>query len=163
MTIIYKGYPRALKTKQLVEVIDEYANEINNSGADINKVMQYAPYISLGINELQSRQSTRVTRISLAISLLSLFIAGLALHVSNENTHASSRWEENQIQLFQKIDTKISNTHNSTNLKNKNNINIKKSKLSDSIKEIDSSSNTTKITPTVENKKANKKTNPDKQ
>ncbi len=84
MENVYPNYPRGLPDKKLIEVIDEYANEINQSGVNINKVLQLSPYISLGLNELQSRQSKRVTRISLGISILSLVIACFALYVSLE-------------------------------------------------------------------------------
>ena len=107
MANIFEGYPRSLRTKLLVEAIDEYADEINSSRADINKVLQFAPYISLGINELQSRQSKRVTRISFAVSILSLTVAGAALYVTYENSLASSIQERNQLEILRKLDSRL--------------------------------------------------------
>jgi hypothetical protein len=103
MANVYSNYPRGLSDKKLVEAIDEYANEINASRVDINKVLQFSPYISLGLNELQSRQSKRITRISLGISILSLAIATLALYVSLESGRSSDKSSVRQIAILEEL------------------------------------------------------------
>lgn len=103
MANVYPNYPRGLSDKNLVEAIDEYANEINASRVDINKVLQFSPYISLGLNELQSRQSKRVTRISLGISIVSLAIAALALYVSLESGRTSDISGARQVTILEEL------------------------------------------------------------
>jgi len=103
MAKVYPKYPRGLSDKQLVDVIDEYANEINASRVDINKVLQFSPYISLGLNELQSRQSKRITRISFGISIVSLAIAVLALYVSLESSHSTNIFGARQVEILEEL------------------------------------------------------------
>ena len=103
MANVYPNYPRGLSDKKLVDAIDEYANEINASRVDINKVLQFSPYISLGLNELQSRQSKRVTRISLGISVVSLSIAALALYVSLESGRSSDVSGARQVSILEEL------------------------------------------------------------
>jgi uncharacterized coiled-coil protein SlyX len=107
MAIVYPNYPRGLSDKKLIEAIDEYANEINASRVNINTVLQLSPYISLGLNELQSRQSKRVTRISLGISVLSLFIAALALYVSLESGRSIDVSSARQTAILEELSKNI--------------------------------------------------------
>lgn len=103
MANVYSNYPRGLSDKELVEAIDEYVDELNTSGVDINKVLQFSPYISLGLNELQGRQSKRVTRISLGISVMSLVISALALYVSLESGRSSDVAGARQVTILEEL------------------------------------------------------------
>ena len=90
MSRIYPGYPKALSDRDLTQAVDEYIDEINQSGVNINNVLQLSPYIQLGLSELQGRTTKRVTRLSLGVSFLSLVVAGLALYLSLQGASASS-------------------------------------------------------------------------
>jgi hypothetical protein len=61
------------------------------------------PLIQLGHNELQSRFSKRISRLTLSVGGLSLLIAALALYFSIETKRASSDWENKQLDALNRI------------------------------------------------------------
>ena len=108
MAKVYANYPHGLSDKQLVEAIQEYATTINSSGVNINTVLQFSPYISLGLNELQSRQNKRITRISIGVGIVSLTVAAVALYISLDSGRSSDVSSARQIVLLEELNKNIS-------------------------------------------------------
>jgi len=107
MANLYPNYPYGCTEKDISKAIKEYSDEIIASRADINKVLQFTPLIALGQGELQSRQTRRITRLSLGLGFLSLIIAGAALLVSFMNTRSDEAWQKHQLELLNAIQTDI--------------------------------------------------------
>ncbi len=103
MTNIDNRYPHGMKNNEIEDVIKEYSEIIVGSDPSMNTVLQYAPLIQLGQNELQRRQTKIITWLSIAVSIFSLFIAGLALFVSYTSSASSTRWEKNQLSLLREL------------------------------------------------------------
>ena len=104
MANIYKNYPHGLPDKQLTMAIEEYANDINNSGANINTVLQFSPYISLGLNELQGRQNKRIAWFSFGIGLVSLVVAAVALYIAIDGAKSSDAFSARQIAIARRTE-----------------------------------------------------------
>jgi len=113
MAKLYTKYPYGCSNRNLADAIREYSDEIIESRADINKVMQLTPLVTLGQNELQSRQTKRITRLSLGIGILSLIIAGFALYISLLNERSSERWEIKQTESLAKLNSDLNVQGNS--------------------------------------------------
>ena len=103
MANLYPNYPYGCSDKDIAKAIKEYSDEMLAARADINKVLQFSPLIAVGQNELQSRQTKRITFLSLGIGLLSLVIAGIALWVSFMNTRSNEAWENKQLESLNAI------------------------------------------------------------
>jgi hypothetical protein len=100
MATLYKDYPTNVKTKELKRIIKEYIDELFNSRADINIILQLSPLIQLGQSELQNRQNKRIEITSTLISISSLVIAIISVYIAVRSDVSSDRWEKNQnIQL----------------------------------------------------------------
>lgn len=113
MAKLYTKYPYGCSNRNLADAIREYSDEIIESRADINKVLQLTPLDTLGQNELQSRQTKRITRLSLGIGILSLIIAGFALYISLLNERSSERWEIKQTESLAKLNSDLNVQGNS--------------------------------------------------
>ena len=107
MATVYPDYPHGLSDKKLVAAIQEYATTINTSRANINTVLQFSPYISLGLNELQSRQNKRTTYVSFGVGLVSLIVAGVALHISIDSSRSGDLSSARQIALLEEVNNHL--------------------------------------------------------
>jgi hypothetical protein len=103
MPSIYSNYPHGLPTKKLEAAIREYSDAINLSGANINTVLQFSPYISLGLNELQNRQNSRVTRVSIGIGIVSLIVSIFAFYVAIDAARSGDASTARQIKLLETL------------------------------------------------------------
>ncbi len=92
MATLPKDYPYGATDKAISTTIRELSNDVLGSGANINRVLQLTPLIALGQNELQSRQTRRITCLSIGLGALSLLVSAAALYVSliSSRTGASS-------------------------------------------------------------------------
>lgn len=124
-------YPHGLKDKEIEDGIKYFYNEMYKSKTNINKVLLFTPMIQLGQNELQSRHTKRITRLSLGIGILSLLIAALALYVSSYSSKSSTRWESKQIELLDSIKQDINSNANKLNEHLKNEFSITNSRISE--------------------------------
>ena len=104
-----KSYPHGYTDKEISSKLREYANEIAGSGGNVNNVLRLAPLIVIGQTELQSRQTSRVTRISVGLGILSIVIALLALWVSIVNSRTDANWQREQSVLLRAIDQDLQN------------------------------------------------------
>lgn len=91
-----RNYPYGCGDQQIALMLREYADEIAASGGNVNKVLQLAPLIVIGQSELQGRQTSRVTRISFGLGVLSVVIALVALWVSIANSRTDANWQASQ-------------------------------------------------------------------
>ena len=107
MATVYPDYPHGLSDKMLVAAIQEYATTINASRANINTVLQFSPYISLGLNELQSRQNKRSALISFFVGLVSLIVAAVALYISTDSGRSSDALSTRQIALLEEVNKNL--------------------------------------------------------
>lgn len=105
---LYKNYPEGMKDHDIIERLREYTNVIIESGAQVNTVWQLSPLIQLGQYELEKRQTKRLTRLSVGISIVSSCVAVAALWIAVENSRASERWETAQLQILEKINQELS-------------------------------------------------------
>ncbi|WP_372865250.1 hypothetical protein [Spongiibacter sp.] len=104
MAELKANYPHGLKDREIEFLVNQYAAEIFEKGASTNAVLQFSPLIQLGTNELQSRQSKRITMLSIGISVLSLLIASLALYVSLVSSRSSNQWREEQLMALSQME-----------------------------------------------------------
>jgi len=97
------NYPHGLKDEEIEDLVNQYASELFKQKASTNAVLQFTPLIQLGNNELQSRQTKRVTRLSIGASFLSLLTAGMALYVSLTSSRSSDQWKEEQLRILSQM------------------------------------------------------------
>jgi hypothetical protein len=102
-----ENYPYGSDEKEISSALRGYADEIIASGGDVNTVLQLAPLIVIGHTELQSRQTNRVTRISVGLGILSLVIALVALWVSIANNRTETHWQTTQLELLNRIEADL--------------------------------------------------------
>ena len=107
-------FPQNMKDKQIENEIRKYFNEIIQSDAQENTMIQCYPLISLGQYELQKRQNRRITKISMGIAAVSLLIAIIALYISFQGRNSSSRWENAQIVELKAIEQKLDGIHSAS-------------------------------------------------
>ena len=110
MAQIYTNFPGGMKDAEISRCIGEYTNEIIQSRAQTNKVLQFTPLIQLGEYELAKRQTRRITRLTIGVSVVSLFIAIAALTVSWLNTKSSEAWEAKQTAQLEKLNAELAAT-----------------------------------------------------
>jgi len=103
MATIDRQYPHGMKDNEIENKIKDYSEIIVGSDPNMDTLLQYSPLIQLGQNELQRRQTKYVTRLSIAGSILSIFISVLAVIVAYTSYVSSTRWENNQISLLSKL------------------------------------------------------------
>jgi len=106
---LYNGYPNKIRDRRIIEIINEYTQDIIDCGAEAHRTSQLSALIQLGQYELEKRQVKRVTRLTMLVSGVSMAIAGIALNIAVENTHASDKWKDEQIILLKEIKTEIVN------------------------------------------------------
>ncbi len=104
-----------MKDQEIIDHVKEYTDVIIQSGAQVNTVWQVTPLIQLGQYELEKRQTERITRLTIGVSIISMIVAAAALYIATENSRASTNWEETQIHLLEKIHADI--TYNNKNIK----------------------------------------------
>ena len=107
MATIQYNYPHGLTDNQIESSIKEYSHEIFEARGNINTTLSFVPLIQLGQSELQSRQTKRVTWLTMIVSFTSLLISGAALFVSYDSSRASSEWEKSQLQALNEINASI--------------------------------------------------------
>ncbi len=61
MANLPRNYPYGCSDRDISKAIKELSDDVLGSGANINRVLQMTPSIALGQNELQSRQTKRIT------------------------------------------------------------------------------------------------------
>lgn len=98
------NYPYGCSEAQISKSLREYADQIIASDAQINTVLQLTPLIVIGNTELQSRQTKRVTRVSVGLGILSVLIAAVALWISITNNIASSKSRSTELELLKEIE-----------------------------------------------------------
>src|SRR5438128_10899103 len=103
MAKFYEEYPHGCSERQISQAIADYADEITTSEGNINTVLRLAPLIVVGHAELQSRQTKRVTRLSIGLGVLSLAIAGIALWVSIASNWTNADSQRQQLELLKAI------------------------------------------------------------
>ena len=96
-------YPYGCDDKRISSILREYANEIVASDGNVNKVLQLAPLIVIGQAELQGRQTSRISRISVGLGVLSIVIAVVALWVSIANSRTDASWRTSQSEVLKTI------------------------------------------------------------
>jgi len=96
-------YPYGCSEKEISSALRKYAGEIIASEGNVNKVLQLAPLIVIGHTELQSRQTSRITGISVGLGILSLVIAIVALWVSIANSRTDAYWQTTQSEMLRTI------------------------------------------------------------
>lgn len=106
---LYHGYPNRIRDSRIIEIINEYTQDIIDCGAEAHRTSQLSALIQLGQYELEKRQIKRVTRLTMLVSGASMIIAGLALNIAVENTHTSDTWKNEQIIILKEIKTEIVN------------------------------------------------------
>ena len=109
---ISKKFPTDLNDTEINLAIKGMSDEILNSGANINSVMQFSPLIQMGQNELQSRvlqksanESSRTERIALGIAIFSVIISLTLYWLSSLS---DNKWKDQELSILQKIEA---NTH----------------------------------------------------
>jgi hypothetical protein len=60
MANIPANYPHGSSDEQILQALSELANDVVQSGANINTVLRLGPLISVGQTELQTRQAKRL-------------------------------------------------------------------------------------------------------
>ena len=100
---IHKDYPSGLTDEQLKTSLTEFAHVMYQSGADINAVMRFAPYLQIGLAELQGRRARRSSWMTLTVSLVSLLVALSALGVAYHGNKANTTFDQEEIQLLLEI------------------------------------------------------------
>jgi hypothetical protein len=103
MAKLVKEYPHGCSDKQISKAIEDYANEITASGGDINTVLRLTPLMVVGHAELQSRQTKRITQVSVGLGILSIVIAGVALLVSILGNRSNTDSQNQQLELLKTI------------------------------------------------------------
>ena len=110
MANISKNYPSGSTDGQIYQVIKELSEEVLNSGANINTVLQLTPLINLGQNELQkrildksSKEVSKLEKIAIVIASVSIILSAIAIYFSFQSVKSSKRWENNQIELLEQI------------------------------------------------------------
>lgn len=116
MAKLYKEYPHGCSDKQISKAIEDYANEITTSEGDLNTVLQLTPLMVVGHAELQSRQTKRITRVSVGLGILSIVIAGIALWVSIASNWTNSDSQTQQLELLKAIQHQVQMQNNGSDL-----------------------------------------------
>lgn len=107
MANLYKNYPEGMKDAEIIKCVREYTDEIIQSGAQVNTVWQLTPLIQLGQYELEKRQSMRITRLTIGVSIVSMFIAVVALWIALESNRDSNSWKQSQLGVLEDIQAKL--------------------------------------------------------
>lgn len=100
-------YPQGMNDKQIEEAIKKYFNEIIQSEAQENTMIQCYPLISLGQHELEKRQAKRLNCLTMGVSIVSIVIAVIALCIAIQNASSSERWKQTQINSLATLQTKL--------------------------------------------------------
>ncbi len=108
MANLYKNFPHGLDDGMLLAAVNEYADAIFTSKADINVVLQLSPLVQLGQYELQKRAFERSNRLATRTGYMSLGIALIAVLISIGGTWSSSKWEDRQMS---RIDELVNTIH----------------------------------------------------
>jgi len=111
MAKIYEDYPHGRSEEQISKAIEDFADEITASDGDINTVLRLTPLIVIGHAELQSRQTRRITRVSVGLGILSIVMAGVALWVSIASNWTNSDSQKQELEFLKGI-------HHEVQLKN---------------------------------------------
>jgi len=111
MATLSKDYPHGGSEREISKAIEDFADEITLSEGDINTVLRLTPLIVIGHAELQSRQTKRITRVSIGLGILSIVMAAVALLVSMAGNWTNSDSQRQQLELLKGI-------HNELQLKN---------------------------------------------
>lgn len=119
MVILNRNFPFENTDEAIRDTIKKYSDEIFNTRAKINTILQIYPLIQLGINELQSREITKMNRfskrlawISFCIGIVSLILAGAGIYASMINIKAGNIWENQHMQKLDQIIQKIDIVNN---------------------------------------------------
>ena len=111
------NYPRGSTDEQIEQMIDDVHREIFEARGDINKVVQLQPLALSGQNELTqrylrrtgddaaatNRRALRLSRYSLAASILAAVLSVVAALFAWEATSSSSRWEARQVPILEQL------------------------------------------------------------
>jgi hypothetical protein len=116
MTKLYKDYPHGCSDKQISKAIEDHANEITAAGGDINTVLRLTPLMVVGHAELQSRQTKRITRVSVGLGMLSIVIACIALWVSIAGNWTNSDSQKQQLELLKAIQHEVQTQNSGSDL-----------------------------------------------
>lgn len=90
-----KAFPFDYSDKEIKNEVKPYSNQLKN--ASINAVLRNSPFVQVGMNELQDRQSKRMGRISMGIALIAIIISVLSFISSNN-------WKKEQIKILNRIE-----------------------------------------------------------
>ena len=111
------GYPRQLSDEQLTDTIDSIQTYIEQSGFNINDVMQLSPLLQTGANELQSRiadrqaqssqryadSSRRLAIVSVSIAVVALLVAVSTSLLSFRATHQDTLIQNEQLEVLKSL------------------------------------------------------------
>lgn len=108
---ISKKYPYDLSSEEINIAIKGMSEEILNSGAKINTVMQFSPLIQMGQNELQRRildhassNSQKTERIAIGIGILSILISLILFWLSSRSDNL---WMEQELAAIRDLLTTL--------------------------------------------------------
>lgn len=80
--ILPKGYPNKISANKIEEVMEKFLQNTKGNAGVESTVNRDLAFVSLGLNELNSRESRKQSRFAFWVSILSIIFAGLSLVIS---------------------------------------------------------------------------------
>lgn len=116
MATIPTNYPGGSTDEQIQQAIKELSEDIVKSSANINTVLQVAPLVQLGQNELQkriveksSKTADKAERIAIGIASFSIILSLVAIGFSYVSFKSDENWQKEEARLLGEIEKEIKN------------------------------------------------------
>ena len=114
MAEILNNYPTGCTEEQINQIVKELSSSIVTSGGNINSVMQLAPLVQLGQNELQKRiieksvrNSERAANIAVGLSIFSVLLTLVAIGLAYLSFQSDEDWKKEETQLLTSINKNL--------------------------------------------------------
>jgi len=85
-----------LSDKQLNELIRHYYDSLKRSN-------EYSTIVSIIMSEKSRRQTKKISRISLGVSIIALLFATISLIFTSFNWYGAKSWQDSQLESLNKI------------------------------------------------------------
>ncbi len=114
MATIPANYPYGSTDEQIQQAVKELSDDIVNSAANINTVLQLAPLVQLGQNELQKRvaeksakTAEKAERIAIGIAAFSIILSFVAIGFSYASFKSDENWQKEETRLLGETEKEI--------------------------------------------------------
>lgn len=116
MATIPTNYPYESTDEQIQQAVKELSDDIVKSGANVNTVLQLAPLVQLGQNELQKRilekaakTAEKAEKTAIGIAAFSIIISFIAIGFSYVSFRSDENWQKEETRLLGEIEQEIKN------------------------------------------------------